>query len=120
MSTLAYKQQILLLGTCRILVNDQRSFILGNNYYIQQPVHYSTSITEAINNFDIISKKKSIDEYSNELLFEVFRYTSKGKAYDDINSINLSNCVVVIEICSDKYILTENNTITCQADFRIY
>lgn len=112
MTTSLNYQQILLLGTCRILVEkNHRSFNIENNFYIQQPVHYSTNFTEVINNFDIISKKKSMAEYSNELLFEIFRYTFGGKAYEKNDTIDLDNSIAVMEICSEKYTMTTDNDI---------
>lgn len=100
--------EILLFGTCRILFDRKREITVGHNKYIHQPAHYSTSPTEVISNLDIITGVKNIDGYQSNLIDKFFYYTLERKLYSGINGIDLAKCVVVVEICSDKYLLVKS------------
>lgn len=94
---------ILLCGTCRIIFNKtSKLFKHENNTYVQQPINYSTSLNEVINNLEYLTKEKQLSDIPKEIVTCMYHYNCHGKMFYD-NKIDLSKTICVIEICSKKY-----------------
>lgn len=96
------EQTILIFGTCRIIFDkNNKIFTENNRKYIQQPVHYSTSLSEVINNLEFISGEKNLGSIPEEIRKSYFCYNShKGKYLNE--NIKFSDSIAIIELCSKK------------------
>lgn len=93
---------VLLCGTCRIIFNKNKIFEHDNITFIQQPINYSTSFNEVINNLEYLTNEKNINNMNTDMIKYTSRYNTHGKIFYD-KKIDMENTICVIEICSKKY-----------------
>lgn len=100
--TLRDRNVVLLCGTCRLHFSRQKVFKRDGMTYVEQPVNYTTSVTEAINNIEYLTKEKNLDEVPDEILKGTYRWNSHGSERYT-GDITVPDTVCIIEVCSTKY-----------------